>query len=129
MSLLARRQAIKDRHAILESVRESPWHSERMPPGEMLLSARPIAFVEDRHMRVVGPCVAQILAALLSYSADAEPHDNRTPQEERAWQLAVGLKAQEGINGPELVLSSQDWNDCLFALAHEGVLVCTSQGD
>jgi hypothetical protein len=131
MDLLARRQAVIDRHKTLESVKACPWSPENnlmkadMAKGVLPLSQRVTAVQDDDRVHVVGPDVDVVKAGLASFveRVAAKPDDDL---------VGHGLRFQDKIvkfckrwsTAPELAFPTVEWNWCLMALGVEGVQCC-----
>lgn len=136
MDMLAKRQAVIDRHKALEKKRGSGWHpadlgaERREERGELPLSERPVAFLDDDLVRVVGGCADRVVAALKAWLA--AHGDAVTPASttlERHAKLKVARTLAAYVRDGEIAVPQQDWNGCMVALTAQNVQVVTTSID
>lgn len=131
MELIERRQVIKERHLVLESVGGSGWH--RKDPNsphmldEMLLSERPIAFIGDDDVIFVGECAERVEQGLKNfaqrYPLNRIPADN--DQMMRSAKSVIAVLSRPQYEG-RYVIPRGKWNDCAYALRVEGIICCST---
>lgn len=125
MDLLERRAGIVRRHKTLASVPGSGWHKDdageakRLARGEPALCDRVVALADDDRVHVVGPCVPVVLKGLADFLAVVPPPTAATPATE-IHAAKVARRVVDG-GGDALVVPSQEWNGCLYALTSVGV--------
>lgn len=139
--LLARRQVVLERHKVLESVPGSSWHPNdpdsltRHRLGEMPLSKRPIALLDDDRVHVVGECFLNVVAWLKAWL----PEGRKLVKPGQRADILDSVRTVEQVlegeytqdEGERLTMPTRKWNACLYALtavhvqailtdAHEG---------
>jgi len=132
--LLNKRAALVQRAKAHEMVPQSPWSPDNaimkqsLAEGHTLLSERPIAFIDDDEIVLVGPD-AELVAAKLNEAWDL-PADvpDQSPQARHAKTVTkkVELRDEGGI--PYVRMSTQRWNGCLLALSAMGVMCIVTDG-
>lgn len=132
-SFLERRQAILDRHTVLESVPESTWHPDNAASprkkGEPDLTTRPLCFIGNKAGFFVGPCAHSALARLKSFAEREAPRldEDTDDQTRRALEVAREAALVIGSEGEErLSFHRNDLNDAIWAIMQTGMLVCST---
>jgi hypothetical protein len=133
MDHLKRRQEIIDRFKTCESVKQSPMHASNLASGEPTYSERPVAFLCDDEILVVGDCVGKLYAGLKKFIAvvDGSPESwsQRAAREPWVGQAIAKTKKQLAIPEPtELRVTQQIWNGYMFAMQEVGLLVVLTDG-
>lgn len=135
MSLSAKRDELIALHKMYEMVPESPWSpknpvmKEKLEAGEQLLSERPIAFLCDDEIVVLGDCIGKVVDGLgrfLERSTDYEKLAQHQPAVAQALAKAKRLVESRPIG--ELRMSQQHWNAILYCLNEIGMHVISTQG-
>lgn len=139
MDLLRRRADLIALHLLTERVPESPWSPEhpamrlKLASGEAPLSERPIAFLCDDEVAVVGECVTKVVAGLRLFAEragkQAALYNGRSAREP---VVAHALKKigqlLERPPQDEIRVPQQVWNAYLFGLGEVGVNVILTDG-
>jgi hypothetical protein len=128
-----RRTAILTRHAMLETVPESPWHPQHpnspRAKGQPDLSQRPIAFVGNKYAFFVGDCAVRCLAALKAYHEREFPRldDDTQDAQRREIEIAGEAALSALADGTKMLrFDRAEWNDATSALGAMGIVVCTT---
>jgi hypothetical protein len=126
MDLAKKRAEIATEHAAQEKY--DPHWLAAAKAGEKL-SDRPIAFVCDDEVVVIGTCVPKVLAGVAAFRARAAEYADRTrePVVAQALKRAEALAATPG-DAAELRMSQQHWNAVLFCLGEVGVTCVLADG-
>lgn len=125
MDLLNARDAVLREHKSAEKY--DPYHQSLAAAGDRI-SERPVAFIVDDEVVVVGECVAKVMDGLKAFlSRDAEYADRAGREPVVAQALAKARKLTEAAP-TEIRVSQQTWNSLLFALGEVGVKVALSDG-
>lgn len=132
-TLLGRRKETKERHRHLETFKGSGWHqydpSSPHSQGLMPLAQRPVAFIGADDVVLVGGCAGQVVAALESFRekhADEASGDGADHQLKRAVAACTRYRLSGEGDEARLEVNRLRWNDVLWALAEEGVQVCST---
>jgi hypothetical protein len=133
-NLETRRQEVVDWHKRLESVPDSPWSPEhpemqrRLQRKERLLSERPVAFIDDDRVWLVGgdaETVTREVAEWLPQGQKGAVPGGRGDHL-HAVRCAERLGRGQGKVEGGLCLDARTWNGLLYALAERGVHVVTA---
>lgn len=128
--LLAARTKVIERHKTLEGVAGSGWHPDdsdsltRARRKELPLSERPVAFLDDDRVKIVGDCAAFVLKKLNEYLALGEPGAGADALDRQAFKAAGRVVAAAGDDAIDV--GTQEWNALSHALAAVSVQVVTT---
>lgn len=126
------------RHEVLETLDPAlPWHpehpdmQERLRRGELPLSKRPVAVLDDDRVHLFGPCLETVRAGLRQFlgrlveAREAAKAEVDLIGHGLRYQDCVVKMANRALAQPpdHLCLPQVDWNCCLHALAEVGVQV------
>lgn len=126
MDLLKKRAAVVAEHAAMEKY-DPAWKGTG-------LSTRPVAFVCDDEVYVVGECVAKVHRGLREFADRFGPaYDDEKRRPGWKYQLIAMDKCRKFLaehpDPPEAIRVPQYvWNSYLFALGEVGVQVVTTDG-
>lgn len=128
-TLAERRAAVLTEHAAQEKY--DPFWAAEAKAGRPLAD-RPVAFLCDDEVVVVGGCVPKVMAGVRAFLDRADEYGERAAREP-SLRHALGtcrkIADRHADDGPELRLPSQWWNAVTYALGESGVLCCVAQGD
>lgn len=128
------RQAIVDEHKAME--KHDPFQREEAErakrAGEPTLCQRPIGFLCDDEVVVVGDCVETVIDGLNKFldlcdSKDSDLNDRAGREPVVAQAIAKSKKVLENT-GDELRVPTQTWNALMFALGEVGVKAVLTEG-
>lgn len=126
MNLLEKRAALIAEHQAMEKY-EPHWKA-LAEKGDQL-SERPIAFLCDDEVVVVGDCVEKILDGLLAFMERADDYQDRAKREPAVAQALAKCGRAVGAAVPEEIrVGQQIWNAYLFGLNEVGVKVVLTDG-
>jgi hypothetical protein len=138
MDLVAQRAAIVADHKGMEKVPQSPWHPkhpimrEAMDKGETLLSNRPIAFLCDDEVVVVGECIKKIYDGLKKFvEREAKGWDDPAKCAAKLHDYNCVKRCRKFVEQPapkEIRVPQGTWNSYLHGLNEVGVQVVLTEG-
>lgn len=120
--LLARREEV-----IADFLGREKYAPEKSPEG-VLLSQRPIAFVCDNRIRLVGECVDKVLHAINVWSPPEDYVDVLDGMYVRALAAARKISA-ENRGAKQLDLTSAAWNQINYILELQGIQCVLTEGE
>lgn len=129
MSLTKKRDELIAEHKAMEKY--DPHWKALAEKGD-LISERPIAFVCNDEIVVVGDCVDKILEGLkrfkMTWDAKSEERDERMAREPSFAHAVSKVDRLLDQNPAEIRVPQQVWNGIVLSLAEVGILVCLSDG-
>lgn len=103
-------------------------HWAELAKGGDKLTDRPVAFICDDEVVVIGDDVAKVYAGLTKFQQTAAADWASSPEPQKVLCLAKVKRALAAPPPAEIRVPAQVWNCYLHALAEVGVQVVTSDG-
>lgn len=128
MDLLKKRAEIILEHGAME--RHDPHWKDEAAKGRKI-SERPVAFLCNKHVVIVGDCAKKVLDKLeyfLSWANGNQSFQDRMEKEPTARDAVVEAEALVEAKPKEIRVTTQEWNSLMLGLNEIGFMVAMSDG-